>query len=125
MKCTKNDDCIGDNCCSFGWCSSKTVCDGRKEIGDLCLSKSECISHNCYKDDIAKNWGKNSTQMDNAKNKMTDISYKYPSYEKHPSAGICQIKEDDGPFEPMTIIQVFIVMFALVVIAIALYYFCR
>lgn len=63
--------------------------------------------------------------MDNAVAEQTEMSREYPSYMKHPSEGICQLKEDEGPFEPKIMIQVVIVMFAIVVIAIAIYYFCR
>ena len=117
---------MGDSCCSFGWCSSKNVCEGRKEIGDLCRNDYECVSHTCAKDEIALDWdNKNETEKIKFKSAETEINYKYPSFKKHPSHGICQLKEDEGPFEPITIISTFIAIIALIVIAVALYCLCK
>ena len=63
--------------------------------------------------------------MKDAKSVPTKTSYKYPSYKKYPSEGICKVKEDEGPLEPKTILQLFVVIFALIVISIAVIYFCR
>ena len=48
--CQNNSDCtLG--CCSFGYCSSLNVCQGRKAEGDNCNRNSECQSRFCSIDE--------------------------------------------------------------------------
>ena len=67
----------------------------------------------------------NKTEQSKYKSMRTDISYKFPSYMKHPSTGICQVKEDESPFEPITILSVVIAIIAFVVILVAIYCLCK
>lgn len=36
-------------CCSFGYCTQQSVCDGNKLNGDVCKSDTECLSGFCNK----------------------------------------------------------------------------
>ena len=56
--CEVNEDCEKTKCCSFGYCSSGSVCGicdtdncyGRKTVGDVCNKDNECSSLKCVKD---------------------------------------------------------------------------
>ncbi|CDW78712.1 UNKNOWN [Stylonychia lemnae] len=45
-KCEANKDC-SSGCCSFGFCSSTSLCEGRKVENDYCDDKSECQNTSC------------------------------------------------------------------------------
>ena len=105
QKCKRNSDCKDQNasCCSFGYCSSKKLCDGKKAEGDNCDINKECISHICSKDP-SYNLGK----LNNSEEQI----------------GICQASSNNM-IDFKTLCAILVVVFAIIMIIVGSAILCR
>jgi hypothetical protein len=103
------------NCCSFGYCSSYNVCQGRKVEGDNCENDLECTSSICSIDLTTSANHSIGVLTENGAIEYQNLEFNIGTCMEKPSALV----------NYTTIMSIIIVIFAIILIAVSTFCLCN